>query len=98
MLTAVELLLERNTNPSWMALSHNYEHELGTLTFLTNSISLKNEGNLMSHCVGGYTDKCYSGHSHIAHINLNNQEYIKGSTVEFMIDKVKDKNSNDVKE
>jgi hypothetical protein len=53
----------------WPALSEPVEAPNGLqLVPLTSSSELVAEGNLMSHCVGGYTSKCLSGDSHILSI------------------------------
>jgi len=73
--------LETNT---WLPMTPEpYEHKGGTLTWLVNEDELAVEGEEMRHCVGGYTEHCYIGKSHIAAVRG-----AKGgrSTVEFWID------------
>lgn len=64
---------------NWPAISDTYHHELGTLTFITNDVLLKQEGKTMQHCVGGYISSCLSMRSFIAHIKSDNHH----STIEF---------------
>lgn len=53
----------------WKPLTKdNFSCGHGTLTWLINEDELVDEGMRMMHCVGSYSQRCISGHSHIASV------------------------------
>jgi len=60
-----------------------YEHERGPITImsLTSSGELKQEGEDLAHCVGGYTSDCLMNNSHI--LSLRDEGGTPLSTIEF---------------
>lgn len=66
---------------SWPGLTQApFEHESGTMTWLTDEDELEIEGIEMGHCVGGYGMRCFTRQSFVARIDAKDGGR---STVEF---------------
>jgi len=64
--------VNRSWNPrgwNWTVSSHG---KTWVIRELTTSQQLQAEGEAMSHCVGGYSDECYQGHSAIFSLSCDN--------------------------